>query len=112
MKSQEYTIREDGFLAQIIELAHLYRWKVHHVRSAWSAKGYRTPIQGDPGFPDLVLVRNQDERSRIIVAEVKAERGRLTYDQQDWLKKLERCPGVESYIWKPRMWDDIVGVLQ
>lgn len=99
---------EDEFLRQIIELAHVYQWRVHHERPAWTNKGWRTPIQGDRGFPDLVLARSP----RVIIAEVKSDKGRLTREEREWLEEMEGCPGVESFIWRPRMWDDIVGILR
>jgi len=99
---------EQGFLGAIIELAQLCGWRAHHGRPALSNKGWRTPIQGDAGFLDLVLVR----RPRVIIAEIKSDRGRLTPDQQAWLKELEGCLGVESYVWRPRMFEDIVGILR
>lgn len=101
-------ISEEEFLGQIIELAHLYQWRVHHVRPAWTNKGWRTPIQGDVGFPDLVLARSP----RVIIAEVKSEKGRLTPEEREWLTEVDTCVGVESYLWRPRMWDDIVGILR
>lgn len=98
---------EADFLNQIIELAHLYQWRVQHVRPAWSNKGWRSPIQGDSGFPDLVLMKPP----RVILAEVKSNKGRLSPEQRDWVTALDICPGVETYIWRPRMWDDIVEIL-
>lgn len=62
-----------------------------------------TPIQGTIGLPDLLLVR----APRLIIAELKSEIGRLTAEQQVWLNELERCVGVETYVWRPR---DIVEV--
>lgn len=100
-------VSEDEFIHQIIDLAHLYHWRVQHTRPAWSKKGWRTPIQGDPGFPDLVLVK----APRVIVAEVKSDKGRASPVQKGWLGELYGCPGVEVYVWKPRMWDDIVETL-
>lgn len=101
-------ITEADFLLQIIALAVVYHWKVHHVRPAWSKKGWRTPVQGNVGYPDLTLVR----APRVIVAEVKTDRGSLTREQKEWLDAFRNCPGVETYVWKPRHWNDIVKALR
>lgn len=99
---------ESEFLAQIIHLGHLRGWRVHHTRAAWSSKGYRTPIQGDPGFPDLVMVRPP----RVIIAEIKTDRGELSPAQREWVLDLYGCRSVESYLWKPCMWEEIDKVLE
>lgn len=49
-----------------------------------------------PGFPDLVLVRVPE----VVVAELKAEDGRVSADQQRWLDALAAC-GLEVYVWRP-----------
>lgn len=99
---------ESVFLTQVIDVAHLHGWKAHHVRTAWSKKGYITPIQGDAGFPDIVLVK----APRVLFVELKVDNGRLTPPQEWWLDDLEKCPGVEMYVWRPKMWDFLVAVLK
>lgn len=99
---------EAEFLSQIVEVAQLHGWLAHHTRPAWSSKGYRTPIQGDPGFPDLVLVRPP----LIIMVEVKSERGRLSPAQQRWIAALEVCTSADFRIWRPSDWDRIVETLR
>ena len=70
-----------------------------------------TPVQADgKGFPDLVLVRGK----RLIFAEVKAERGRGSPEQDAWftaLRSAGRGEGQYVYIWRPSNWDEIVEVL-
>lgn len=93
---------EAEFQAQVVELAHVYGWRVAHFRSARTQHGWRTPVAADgAGFPDLVLVRD-----RIIFAEVKAERGRLSLDQRLWLAALGGA-GAEIYVWRPSSWPEI-----
>jgi len=48
---------EQQLLDAIVQAAKLHGWMVAHFRPALTAKGWRTPMQGDPGFPDLVLAR-------------------------------------------------------
>jgi hypothetical protein len=63
---------ERSFQAQVVKLAELLGWRCYHtLRSEGSASG----------FPDLVLVRARHPKPRVIFAELKADRGRLTDDQ-------------------------------
>lgn len=92
-------LSEADWQAQVVALAKLYRWHVHHDRPAMNQRGqWSTPIQGDPGFPDLVLAR----RGRVLFVELKTDRGRLTGQQQAWHEQLQGT--VECYLWRPRDW--------
>ena len=78
---------EAGFQGWIVELARLSGWRVYHtLRSKGS----------EAGWPDLVLIRPP----RLIVAEVKTARGRLSPAQKTWLDDLAAC-GVDVHVWKP-----------
>jgi hypothetical protein len=69
---------------------------------------WATPLQGDAGLPDLILCKPP----RLLFAELKRERGRVSEAQADWLDALSRCSGVEVYLWKPSDWEFIVRILQ
>jgi len=99
---------EEVFQQQVIEAAQILGWKAHHARKAWTKKGFRTPIQGDPGFPDLVLAR----APRVLFVELKVDNGRLTDAQEWWMEELNQCPGVETYVWRPKMWDLLLKILK
>lgn len=102
------TITEAAFQAQVIELAHLLGWRVAHFRPAQTKHGWRTPVAADgKGFPDLVLVR----RKRLIFAELKSQRGRLSPEQREWWEALQPT-GAEAYVWKPSDFDEIAAVLR
>ncbi len=93
----------------VIETARLLGWKVAHWRPARTAHGWRTPVQADgAGWPDLTLVR----RGRIVFAELKTGRGKLTDEQQQWLDALSGC-GLETHVWRPADWTAgrIIGAL-
>jgi len=90
-------VTEADFTATVIELAHYRHWHVTHFRPAWTERGWRTAIQGDTGFPDLVLAR----RGVIIIAELKTEKGRVTRAQQAWAAAIGDC----YRLWRPSMMD-------
>ena len=89
-------LAEAEFQRQVIDLAHILGWRVAHFRPAMTAHGWRTPVQADgKGFPDLVMVR----RDRLIFAELKAEKRKLTPEQVEWFNALTAV--AEVYVWHP-----------
>ena len=101
-------VSEAAFQKAVIELAHRFNWKCAHFRPAQNQRGqWLTAVQGDgAGFPDLVLVRD-----RIILAELKAEKGTMSDNQLAWQDTL-RGAGVEYHCWKPKDWDEIEKTLR
>ena len=78
-------LTEAELKTKVIDLAHARGWMVHHDRAARKSDGtWSTPIEGDPGFPDLVLVRDQT----IIIAELKTTKGVLSDPQREWMAAL------------------------
>ena len=101
-------ITERDFQRAVVDLARIHGWRVHHTRPALNRRGqWQTPIQGDAGFPDIVLARG----GRVIFAELKRTGGRPTPQQHMWLETLAQCDGVEVYVWNPDDWDRIVAIL-
>jgi hypothetical protein len=91
-------LTEARFQSQVLKYAALMGWRSYHTyRSDHSAAG----------FPDLVLIR----RPRIVFAELKSDRGKLTDDQRAWLVELHAC-GLEAYLWRPRDIDLITKILR
>ena len=80
-----------------------------HFRPAMSKRGrWITAVQGDgAGFPDLVLVR----APRVIFAELKSAKGKLSGDQEAWLLALAGTP-IESYVWRPAQIDEVERILK
>lgn len=122
---------EKDFLRQITDLCAVLGWEWAHFRPAVTTRGWRTPVSGTigEGFVDLVLVRVRDRR--LVFAELKAERGRLTERQEEVLAILRglatdpawslllphalaigRITRIEVYLWRPSDWDAIVEVLR
>jgi hypothetical protein len=101
-------LTEAQFQDQVVDLARLHGYRVAHFRPARTEKGWRTPVAADgAGWPDLVLVKP----GRMIFAELKSQRGRLSDDQHAWLDQL-RAAGVEAYVWRPAQFDDIDQILR
>lgn len=97
--SAPFKISEAAFQRAVIEIAKWEHWLVHHTRPAQMRSGrWATPIQGDAGFPDLVLAH---PTRGLIFAELKSAVGRVSDHQTEWLETL-RANGVEAYIWRPR----------
>jgi hypothetical protein len=78
------TATEADCQATIIEAARTLGYRVHHTRAARSRRGWRTPVQGDAGFPDLVLAGH----GHLLVVELKRRGNRPTAQQQAWLDTL------------------------
>ncbi len=105
----ELPISERELQNAIVDAARLYGYMVFHTRPALSAKGWRTPVQYDgKGFPDLCLVGPD----RIIFAEIKAAKGKLSREQEHWLDGLEKVAAVTDRVkvcvWTPADWPDRV----
>lgn len=87
---------EAGFQQWVITRAEHYGFVAWHDRD--SRKNER-------GLPDLILVYcgTQDGRvpGRLIFAELKRQRGKLSLDQKVWQLMLSTVPSIESYVWRP-----------
>lgn len=87
----------------VIDLAKLLGWRVMHQRPARRLDGtWRTAIEGDVGFPDLVLLRPPV----LIFAELKSARGNPDFAQSTWLNGLDTVSGVQTFLWRPLDWTD------
>ena len=98
------TISEADFQSAVIDLAMLYHWRVCHFRPARTAKGWRTPIIGHKGFPDLVLARE----GRVIIAELKRQHAKIEPSQLIWQHHL----GELARAWRPSDWPEIAKELR
>ncbi len=112
-------LTEAQFLTKVTDLARVRGWLSHHDRG-----DYRKCIQGDPGFPDLVLARD----GRVLFVELKAKNGRLSPAQREWFTALGAHDGNKSNpyrvtetadgsglsveVWRPDMFPMIEEILQ
>lgn len=98
---------ESEFQDSVIDIAKWTKWGIHHDRPGQNRAGrWSTAIVGDVGFPDLVLVRPP----RLVVAELKTDRGSLTEAQKLWLLGFAGCD-AEVYVWRPADLEAIAEIL-
>ena len=107
MTSMPFT--EAAFQRQVIQLAQLLGYRCAHFRTSLNARGkYQTAVGADgAGYPDLTLVG----RGRVLWCELKSDRGHTSPAQDDWHAVL-RANGAEVYVWRPRQWDELKGILE
>ncbi len=96
-------LSETAWTSRVIDIARLHSWRVAHFRPARTQNGWRTPMEGDIGVPDLILARDGD----VLLVELKTDRGRVLPDQQKWLDHL----GVHGRVWRPRDSDEVLARL-
>ena len=93
-----WVMSEADLQDSVIELAQTLHWRVTHFRPAKTKKGWRTAIQGDPGFVDLVLAKG----GRVLHIELKSAIGTLSAEQKSWRDAL----GETWRLWRPEQWFD------
>lgn len=104
---------EAQFLQAVLDLARTTGWMAHHCRPALNRSGkWSTPIQGNAGFPDLVLAH---PKRGVIFAELKSDKGRVTPDQRGWLNTLNLAVlgtiHVTATVWYPENLQHIADLL-
>jgi hypothetical protein len=90
---------EAEFQTWIIQLARLLGWtRIVHFRSARTGAGWRTPIEGDSGFPDLILIRGET----LLAVELKSGGRKPSAEQVAWLQAFKGVPGCHGLVWTTR----------
>ena len=104
-------LTEKQFEAQVKDLAKFCGYKYYHT---WRS------IHSPAGFPDCVLVKVD----KIIFAELKAEKGKLSPAQQEWIDILKEYEQeiflnwptndlpFAVYVWRPSQIKEIVEILR
>ena len=88
---------ERDFQKKVVDLATKLGYKVFHDYDS---------RRNAPGFPDLVLIGK-----RVIFAELKTDKGKLTDAQIQWIQALTAAEGVYACVWRPKDWDTLKKVL-
>jgi hypothetical protein len=106
-KEDRLIISEESFQRAVVDLAHIFKYKVAYFRKARKKDGdWVTPVGADgKGWLDLVLVN--ENKHDLIFAELKSENGKMTKEQKDWFTRLGKCH-ESVYCWKPSDWENIV----
>jgi hypothetical protein len=100
----KFPLAEKDWQAQVVQLARLYGWRdFHPLRSQGS----------EAGWPDLALVRS----GRLLLVELKTDKGRLSPAQRAWLDELELVAAaaggaIHVDIWRPCDFDRIHELLR
>jgi len=104
---------EASFMAQVVAYAESRRWHAWHDRATNAPRrcpdcgSYRRLPRNDAGFPDLVLIR----RPRLVVVECKRDGEYPSDAQRGWLDAFAACE-IETYLWRPSDWADVVRILR
>ena len=100
MTTRGLAMSEKQLQAIVLKYARLHNWLAYHTFDS---------RRSAPGFPDLCMVRS----GRLVFAELKRWRGRLTSAQEAWGARLVKTD-AEYYVWYPGDWHsgDIEEVLR
>lgn len=90
---------ERDFQQAVVDLAQLRGWRVMHIHDSRRGLG--------AGYPDLTLLHRAT--GRLLFAELKSERGRVSPEQRAWIEDLARG-GYAVRIWRPAHF--VTGVIQ
>jgi hypothetical protein len=99
-------VREQELQATIVEACRVLGYRVAHFRPARTAHGWRTPMSGDVGFPDLICAG----AGRVLALELKAARGRLGPEQAEWLQAMQGAV-VHAQVVRPAELDELLALL-
>lgn len=101
MAETAFKMSEKELQKAVVDAARRHGWRLAHFRASQSPKGnWLTAQTGDPGFPDLILVR----KGRMLAVELKSDKGKLGPGQQQWLTMITMVEGADAYVWRPKHW--------
>ncbi len=93
------TMSETEFKDILISVAKRFGWLVHHDLPAQNSRGrWATHVQGDAGFPDLILLHPNS--GKLFAIELKSDKGKLSPGQKRWLMAFEKS-GIYNAVLKP-----------
>jgi hypothetical protein len=88
-------VTETELQTEVIKIAKRFSWIWYHVPGAHSRRT-------KPGFPDLVLLH--PATGRLLFAELKADKGKVSDTQQRWIDALTDG-GHDVVVWRPEHLD-------
>jgi hypothetical protein len=101
---------ERDFQGAVLDLALACRWRSAHFHDSRRQvkPGVFVGDKAAVGFPDLVLARPP----RLLIAELKRDKGQVRKAQREWLDLLASIPQVEVFVWRPKDWAEIEEALR
>jgi hypothetical protein len=94
----QLALSERDWQQQVLDYARLMGFLCFHT---WNSQ------RSEPGYPDLTMVRE-----RVVFAELKVGRAKVTHAQTRWLERLQRA-GAEAYVWRgPQDWPLVQAALK
>ena len=101
---------EASFQSAVIDMAHLYGWRVVHFRKARTKTGWITAVGADgKGWLDLLLCH--EKMGVVIARELKVPPNKTTPEQDTWLRVLNAC-GIDARVWSTEDWTEIETTLK
>jgi len=93
----------------IVDAARLLGYRVLAIRPSADQRGrWKSPIQGDPGYPDLTLVH---PRAGVMFVELKRAPNRLEADQVAWRDAMRAANACWLLVWVPELLDEFCQLL-
>lgn len=92
-------VTEKDFQGEVLRAARLLGWRCYHTLDSRGSAA---------GFPDVVAVRG----SRLVMAELKRQKGTVSDAQQAWLDDLAKVATLETFLWRPTDWPQVEEVLR
>ena len=89
-------VSEKLWQEKVVQIAATCGWDSHHVKAGKYGSTYKT--DGLVGMPDLILIGQRGQG--IIFAELKAQSGRLSLQQEARISQL-LFNGCEVHVWRP-----------
>jgi hypothetical protein len=119
---------ERAWEKMVLDLATYGGWMHYHPPDNMPRTGRRGKVYVQnvkAGFPDLFLIHRTEPH--IIIAELKAAKGKIGPAQQEWLDRLSTFAGlvqsmhahgrlpdrpvIEVHVWRPEDWSDVERIL-
>jgi hypothetical protein len=91
-------LSEKKWQALVVQMARTFGYLSYHTLDSRKCA---------PGYPDLTLVGH----GRLIYAELKKEKGRLSPAQKVWLEELGKTC-AEVYVWRPSQYKEVRAILE